>query len=74
MVNQRPGCMYVCVCVLEILGNGSLWLIRALLDALFLKISICITEHLFKVPEPVSLFQEVAFDDIKDPIGRGQHV
>lgn len=62
--------MYVCVCVLEILGNGSLWLIRALLDALFLKISICITEQI----EPVSLFQEVAFDDIKDPIGRGQHV
>lgn len=55
----------MCVC----LGNGNLWLTRALLDAPFLKISICIIEHLFKVPEPVSLLQEVTFDDIKDPIG-----
>lgn len=46
----------------------GLWLTKAFLEAPFLKISIPIIEHLFKMPEPVSLPQEVACEDNKDLI------
>lgn len=39
-----------------------------IIEAPFLKISVHIIEHLFKVPELVSLPQEVAFEGKKDLI------
>lgn len=59
----------MCVCW----GDSGRW--KSLVDqgwtiieAPFLKISVHIIEHLFKLPEPVSLPQEVAFEDKKDLI------
>lgn len=63
------------VCVLgEILGNGSSWLAKALLEVRFPKMPVHIMEHLCKVPELAFLPQEVAFEDIKDLTGWEHHV
>lgn len=58
----------------EIGENGNLWLTKGLLEAPFLNISIHIIEHLFKVPELVSLPGKWHLSILKNSQAEGHHV
>lgn len=47
---------------------------KSLLGVLFLKSSVHIIDHLFKVPKLPYLLQQVAYEDLKELTGAGHHV
>lgn len=74
LIKGQGTCVCVCVCT-HVGGDskkyGSLWLLKDLLEAPLLEISVHIIECLFKV---ASLPQAVAFEGIKDFTDEGYHV